>query len=69
MGSVTHEVSLTVRNDTIIEEDETFQLQILVSDASASRDVLLAGTSTAIITLQDSDSFGEIIGCIYFIAC
>ena len=61
MGMTTHDVNFTVRNDTIIETDETFQLQILISAESASRNVLLGAPGGAVVTLQDSDTFGEFV--------
>ena len=61
MGSRTHDVSFTVRSDTIIETDETFGLNILVSDESSSLGVLLGGNSRAIVTLQDDVDFGMFI--------
>ena len=60
VGSTTHDVSFTVRNDTIVELDETFQLQISLSMQSVASDVLLAGTSATIVTLEDSRSFSKL---------
>ena len=60
MGSTTSDVSFTVRNDTIVELDETFQLQISLSMESVDNDVLLAGSSAAVVTLEDSRSFSEL---------
>ena len=56
MGMTSHDVSFTVRNDTIIEPDETFLEELFVSAMSTSRGVLLA-RSGAMVTLQDSDTF------------
>ena len=56
MGMTSHDISFTVRNDTIIESDETFLVELFVSAMSTSRGVLLA-RSGAIVTLQDSDTF------------
>jgi len=64
MGQTTYDISFTVLNDTIVEPDETFVLQILVSQAL--RNVALAGGST-IVTLQDSDSFGKYLFIYIFI--
>ena len=61
MGSTTHDVGFTIRNDRIIELDETFQLQIILSAQSTARDVRLAGSGAAIITLEDSRSFSKFI--------
>ena len=61
MGSTTHDVVFTVRNDSVIEIDESFQLQILLSAQSVVRDVLLAGSETAIVTLQDDQTFSKFI--------
>lgn len=58
-GSSTHDVVFTVRSDRVIEIDETFQLQILLSAQSAARDVLLAGSGAATVTLQDNQSFSK----------
>ena len=60
MGSTTSDVSFTVRNDTIVEVDETFQLQISLSMESVDNDVLLAGSSAAVVTLEDSRSFSKL---------
>ena len=61
MGSTTHDVSFTVRNDTIIETDETFALNIFVPAESSSLGVLLGGNSGATVTLQDDDDFGTFV--------
>ena len=61
MGSDTYDVIFTVRNDSIIELDETFQLQIMLSAQSVARDVLLAGSGAAVVTLQDNQSFSKFI--------
>ena len=60
IGSTTYDVSFTVRNDTIVELDEIFQLQISLSMQSVDIDVLLAGSSAAIVTLEDSRSFSKL---------
>ena len=60
MGSTTHDIGFTIRNDRIIELDETFQLQIMLSAQSTARDVLLAG-GAAIVTLEDSRTFSKFI--------
>ena len=61
MGSTIYDVSFTVRNDTIVELDETFQLQLSLSMESVDNDVLLAGSSAAIVTLQDNRSFSKLV--------
>ena len=61
MGSTIYDVSFTVRNDTIVELDETFQLQLSLSMESVDNDVLLAGSSAAIVTLEDNRSFSKLV--------
>ena len=65
MGSTTYDVSFTVRNDTIIETDETFGLGIILTDKSSSLDFLLSRSNEAIVTLQDDDNFGKLYIAIY----
>ena len=60
MGSTASDVSFTVRNDTIVEVDETFQLQISLSMEAVANDVLLAGSSAAVVNLEDSRSFSKL---------
>ena len=69
MGSTTYDVSFTVRSDTIIETDETFGLEIMVTDESSSLDVLLSGNNVAIVTLQDDDNFGKLVLCSLIWTC
>ena len=63
MGVTTHDVSFTVRSDTIIEIDETFGLEIDVTAESSSLGVLLSGSNAAIVTLQDDNNFGKFVRC------
>ena len=69
MGATTHDVSFTVRSDTIIETDETFGLGIGVTAESSSLGVLLSGSNTAIVTLQDDNNFGKFVQCSLTLRC